>query len=68
MYAEATPGYANAKSDEYVTGLEDNISSGVTEIITSHPQENIYYDLYGRRVTLPTRGLYIINGKKAMIK
>lgn len=27
-----------------------------------------YYDLQGRRVTQPTKGLYIVNGKKVVIK
>ena len=39
--------------------------SGVT---TPAPLSNIYYDLQGRKVTHPTRGLYILNGKKVMVK
>ena len=27
-----------------------------------------YYDLQGRRVSQPTKGLYIVNGKKVVIK
>ena len=27
-----------------------------------------YYDLQGRRVAQPTKGLYIVNGKKVIIK
>ena len=27
-----------------------------------------YYDLQGRRVAQPTKGLYIVNGKKVVIK
>jgi hypothetical protein len=29
--------------------------------------DNVYYDLAGRRVAQPTKGLYIFNGKKVMI-
>ena len=29
---------------------------------------NQYYDLQGRRVAQPTRGLYIVNGKKVVVK
>lgn len=29
---------------------------------------DIYYDLQGRRVAKPTKGLYIVNGKKVIIK
>ena len=31
-------------------------------------EDNIYYDLQGRRVLYPTKGLYIVNGKKVVIK
>ena len=30
--------------------------------------EGVYYDLQGRRVAQPTKGLYIVNGKKVFIK
>ena len=30
--------------------------------------DNEVYDLQGRRVTQPTKGLYIVNGKKVIIK
>ena len=29
---------------------------------------NVYYDLQGRRVLYPTKGIYILNGKKVVIK
>lgn len=29
---------------------------------------NVYYDLSGRRVLYPTKGLYIVNGKKVILK
>lgn len=34
---------------------------------TEHP-ENVIYDLQGRRVLNPTKGMYIVNGKKTFIK
>jgi hypothetical protein len=30
--------------------------------------DNVYYDLSGRRVMNPTKGLYIVNGRKVIIK
>ena len=30
--------------------------------------DNIYYDLQGRRVLYPQKGVYILNGKKVVIK
>ena len=29
--------------------------------------DNVYYDLAGRRVAQPTKGIYIFNGKKVMM-
>lgn len=31
-------------------------------------EDNIYYSLQGQRMTNPTKGLYIVNGKKVIIK
>ena len=31
-------------------------------------EENIYYDLSGRRVENPVQGIYIVNGKKVLVK
>ncbi len=45
--------------DDDVTGIK-NIKVG--------SEDNIYYDLQGRRVLYPTKGLYIVNGKKVILK
>ena len=44
--------------------------SGTTAIepIINEVEDNIYYDLSGRRVENPTRGIYILNGKKILVK
>ena len=36
------------------------------EYIMNNNKESIIYDLLGRRITTPTRGIYIINGKKVI--
>ena len=46
------------------TGIEDIEDASLT---TRTSREGVY-DLTGRQVTNPTRGLYIINGKKVLIK
>lgn len=38
------------------------------EVVIDNEQSAIIYDLMGRRVENPTRGLYIINGKKVFVK
>lgn len=47
--------------DENVTGIQ-SIENGKSTI------DNAVYDLSGRRVAQPTKGLYIVNGKKVVIK
>ena len=44
--------------------------SGTTAIdpIVTEVENNIYYDLSGRRVENPTHGIYIVNGKKRLVK
>ena len=44
--------------------------SGTTEIesIAIEQGEAVYYDLSGRRVENPTRGIYILGGKKVFVK
>ena len=43
---------------------------GTTAIdpVVTEVNDNIYYDLSGRRVENPTRGIYILNGKKILVK
>ncbi|MBQ8713676.1 MAG: hypothetical protein IJ552_00550 [Prevotella sp.] len=42
-----------------VTGIQ-NVKVGT--------EDNVYYDLQGRRVLYPKKGLYIVNGKKVILK
>ncbi len=44
-------------------------SDGIRDVRGSKAEESdVIYDLRGRRVTQPKHGLYIVNGKKVMIK
>lgn len=61
---ENTPGWNIFKE---IIEVEYNASS-VEEIQTKTIQSEIYYDLKGRRVTSPSPGYYILNGKKVYIK
>ena len=42
--------------------------TGITEVTEKTEVTEGYYDLSGRRVAKPTKGLYIVNGKKIVIK
>jgi len=43
-------------------------TTGIESIEHSTMNIEHYYDLQGRRVAQPTKGLYIVNGKKVMVK
>ena len=47
--------------EEYVTGIEEVAAP-------DKKGEKVIYDLQGRRVQAPSKGLYIVNGKKVVIK
>ncbi len=64
------PATSGAKGAVYIDF--DNIDSDVTGITNIHqdeePENPVYYDLQGRRVEHPQHGIYIVNGKKVIIK
>ena len=61
LHLDADPAGARSLDIDFggTTGIK-NIKVGT--------EDNIYYDLQGRRVLYPTKGLYIVNGKKVIIK
>ena len=46
----------------------NDIPSGISTVESSKLKVESYYDLSGRRVAQPTKGLYIVNGKKVVVK
>ena len=44
------------------------VETGISEVKTENGKVKGFYDLQGRKVETPTRGIYIINGKKIFIK
>lgn len=48
---------------------QDGSATAVNTLKTVQPIQNgAFYDLTGRRVAQPTKGLYIVNGKKVILK
>lgn len=50
---------------------EEGTADGIDEVTTTTVEiatNAVYYDLQGRRVDHPIRGIYIVNGKKVIIK
>ena len=71
-YGKAYLSY-NSSSAPELDYLEFNYGNGNTTSINEvrGKMEEVsgeYYDLQGRRVSQPTKGLYIVNGKKVVIK
>ncbi|MBQ8152543.1 MAG: hypothetical protein IJ069_02530 [Prevotella sp.] len=57
-------------SETSAHGLTIDLDGELTGIknIKVGSEDNIYYDLQGHRVLYPTKGLYIVNGKKVILK
>jgi hypothetical protein len=50
-----------------VVRVEEN-NTGVEEVATGNEEVKTIYDLQGRKIENPTKGIYIINGKKVLVK
>ena len=53
---------------EFLNFSFDDTETGINSIENGKLTIDNYYDLSGRRVVKPTKGLYIVNGKKVFIK
>lgn len=54
---------------EYVLSFNDDELTGIKAVKSSKEKgADVCYDLSGRRVAQPTKGLYIMNGKKYIVK
>ena len=56
-----------AKASTRGYSLEDDGTTAINKV-TANRQKDVYYNLNGQRVAAPTKGLYIINNKKVIIK
>ena len=48
--------------------VDEDFLLGINEVNTENAENNMIYDIQGRQVINPTKGLYIVNGKKMVIK
>ena len=48
--------------------LYKGTATGINNVNAAAQSANVYYDLQGRRVANPANGLYIVNGKKVVVK
>lgn len=72
--ATITGGKAFLRNGAYSVGARslsiafDDEATGISQIENGKLKTENYYDLQGRRVAQPQKGLYIVNGKKVVIK
>lgn len=68
----AVPKSAGAPTRAFGIGgetLETEETTGIEEVEANEEEADVYYDLQGRRIPKPTsRGIYIHNGKKIIIR
>ena len=55
--------YYDEASATYINEAPESV-----QIIAEEGKEQVIYDMYGRRVLMPEKGLYIINGSKVLVK
>lgn len=58
----------SSKSNAFAIDTDDDITGINSVEISSEKKTEVIYDLQGRRVANATKGLYIINGKKVLVK
>ena len=61
-----TPKNSSAPSFNLI--IVDNNVTGINEVKGSGATVNGYYNLNGQRMVQPTKGLYIVNGRKVVLK
>ena len=61
------PAASLSRSIEFL-GFDENGTTGIVEAFEGKPEDSIYYSLSGQRVDSPKKGLYIVKGKKVIMK
>ena len=59
---------ANVKKNIELTITYSNNETGICEINGKNVNDDAVYDLAGRKVTVPAKGVYIKSGKKILVK
>ena len=67
-YMGEKAGYARYKWEEYAGSDLTAIESIESDASASKNGSDVYFDLSGRRVTTPQKGIYVKNGKKVVVK
>lgn len=67
-YLHLTAAEVSSLTEAHSLTLDFGETTGINAVKDSRLMVNDYYNLAGQRVAQPSRGLYIVNGKKVVIK
>lgn len=59
---------STSDAKEFNIRFEEEEATSIYDINIKSPDENTIYDLQGRRIANPAKGLYILNGKKVFVR
>ena len=67
---ESSPYWGYRHFEKIVEGEpeDENSETSISAIVCPQANKDVYYNLQGQRVKTPTKGLYIKNGRKVLIK
>ena len=67
---ESSPYWGYRHFEKIVEGDPEDENSGtsISAIVSPQANKDVYYNLQGQRVETPTKGLYIKNGRKILVK
>jgi hypothetical protein len=67
---ESSPYWGYRHFEKIVEGEPEDENSGtsISAIVSPEANKDVYYNLQGQRVETPTKGLYIKNGRKILVK
>lgn len=60
--------FINANDDEPMVSDDAGLVDGINDIQRNEALDGEFYSISGVRVAAPTKGLYIVNGKKVLVK
>ena len=70
LLAEAAPGiwFLSAETNGHPVLYDTGIVSGIEKLAVKSGNSDVYFDLQGRKVAHPSKGIYITNGHKVVFK
>ena len=70
QYNTSAPRFSCYKGTQQSVNIyaKSSVATGISEVTTENGKVTAIYDLQGRVVDAPSKGLYIINGKKVLVK